>query len=428
METKLKGPSDSTHRIFSLTVNRLRRKLEYLSSTQDLSKIMWTIKGFIDNDVYIIYKARGGVLTLDPKLPLLIVSDSHGLRRLFLEFLFARKYMEGKTNLDLLLQGKIQILMLGDALHTENRSLWTNTLIDEYMKNYVHHRFYGDMPGLEKEMANGFGLVSVIMSLLRISPHFHYLKGNHDNIRNTTVDGNDKVVKFLDNPDHGEGAILKAGLESWLVKRSLKKEGIKSWEAFLDEYTELDERLRWGAYTSEDYYKIYQEWKDDLEYLKGRAGWILYNEFLAKYVQWENRLPVVAIYEGASRKIAISHSPPGDLPIRDMEEIRNRSDKVVFNFTWPNDSDARKGEYVPSILNTLFPDGGSENRRNTLYIAGHVHTDEGVEMVVEKGLVMINKPGSLVVLTVYPEREFFGVDVISSSENYEEDHRQGDIP
>ncbi len=396
----------------SSKIIQLKKKLEKLGTAQDLSKIMWTIKGFIDNDVNIIYPpTSSGFITLNPELPLLVVSDSHGLRNLFKEFLFAREYFEGRTNFELLAQGNIQILMLGDALHTENKSLWTNTLIDEYMQNYVYHKFYGDMPRLEREMAESFGLVSMIMSLLRDFPDFYYLKGNHDNIRNTTEDGNDKVVKYLDNPDHGEGAILKAGLESWLVKRSLKKEGIRTWESFLDKYAEIDERLKWGGYTLDKYFKIYDEWQENLEYLKGQGGWIFYNEFLVKYTHWENMLPIFAVYEGSNQKIAVSHAPPGKLFIKDIEMIKNRSDEAVFNFTWPNDQDAKKGEYVTNIFNLLFNKDSSVNK---LYIAGHIHTDEGIEIINERRLVLINKPGALVVLIVYPEKDLFGVDIISS--------------
>ncbi len=408
---KGKGRVFSSHQASS-GVDRLKKKLEDLSKTLNLSRIMWTIKGFIENDIHFIYPpTSGGIVTLDPELPLLIVSDSHGLRRLFREFLFSRRYNDEQTNFELLVQGKIQVLMLGDALHTENKSLWTNTLIDEYMQNYVHHKFYGDMPQLEKEMANSFGLVAMVMSSLRSFPNFYYLKGNHDNIRNTTKDGNDKVVKFLDNPDHGEGAILKAGLESWLVKRSLKKEGIRTWEAFIDEYAEFDEKLRWEDYSIDKYFKIYDEWKEDFEYLKGRGGWIFYNEFLAKYADWENSLPIFAVYEGSSQKIAVSHAPPGRLFIKDIEVIKNKSDEVVFNFTWPNDSAAKKGEYVPNIVNAVFH---GESMENKWYVAGHIHTDEGVQIMGKNHLVIINKPGSLVILIVYPGKDFFGVDMISS--------------
>ncbi len=392
---------------------RLKRKLEDLSTTQNLSKIMWTIKGFIDNDVNIIYPSSGGgIVELNPELPLIVVSDSHGLRSLFSEFLFERKYINGKTNFELLAQGKLQILMLGDAFHTENKGLWTNALIDEYMKQYVHHKFYGDMPRLEKEIANGLGLAAMIMILLSHFNDFYYLKGNHDNIRNTEEDGNRKVVKYFDNPDHGEGAMIKAALEAWLVKRSLMKEGLKSWETFLKEYEEIDEKLQQGNYTLEKFFNIYNEWQDDLQYLKGQGGWIFFNDFLVKFAHWENRLPVFAIYENSTHKIAISHAPPGALSVTDRDMIRDRSDEIVFNFTWPNDLKARRGEYVQNIFKVVF-DGDSIKKK--LYIAGHINSDEGVELFNKNHLVIINKPGNLVVLIVCPDRDLFGIDMISFS-------------
>lgn len=394
-------------------LKRLEKKLSYLCITDDLSKIMWTIKGFIDNDVHIIYpSAEGALLTLTSNIPLIIVSDSHGLRKAFHEFLFEKKYIENSTNFDLLMQGKIEILMLGDALHSENRSLWANTLIDEYMSQYVHHSFYGDMPAAEKEMADSLGLIAAIMTLLVNSPQFYYLKGNHDNIRNTTEDGNCKVVKYLDNADHGEGAILKAALESWIVRRTLKKEGLRSWESFFNEMMALDDKFRLGSYSIDKYYQIYDKWLEDLNYLKGKGGWLFYNEFLAKYSRWENLLPILALYNGSVYNLLISHAPPGNLYIKDINMIKRRTPEVVFNFTWPNDPAARRGDHVSKVCDLIL----DKRDARQLYITGHITTEEGVEIYDNNSLFIINKPGSLMVLIVWPDRELFGIDMISTTE------------
>ncbi|MBF0564300.1 MAG: hypothetical protein HQK89_03570 [Nitrospirae bacterium] len=431
------APFDTNGRIRSRKnrLDKLKGKLKELGETYNLSKIFWFIKGFIDNDVDIMYpNGEGGLLILDKHVPLLIISDSHGLRRKLLDFLFEKKYIGEKTDFQLLAEGAIQVVMLGDALHTENKALWTNCLIDEYMKQYVNHGFYGEMPNIEREMADSLGLVAMVMCMLRHFPNFHYLKGNHDNLRNTTEDGNLKVVKYLGHQDHGEGAILRAGVESWLIRRRLRQVGIRSWETFLDEYDKLHDRLAHNNYSPDEYFKIYGLWMEDFEYLKAHPGWICYNAFFAGYSNWENRLPIMAVYEGELLRVVMSHAPPGEAVIDDVQTIRSRSDKIVFNFTWPNGVNERSGLYVSRIFEVVFKDnayrdnvsndngpvaGGffgrfSDKLPDKLYVAGHINTGDGVLVVDEKRLVMIHKPGVLVVLLIYPDQRLFSVDLISS--------------
>ncbi len=390
--------------------SKLEKKILTLLTTRKLSKIIWAIKGFLDNDLNIVYpQTGGGVVNLSPELPLIIVSDLHGLRDSFATLLFKRNYFNGESNLDVLLQGKAQIVMLGDALHSENKSLWTNKLIDEYMDQYVHHHFYGPMPAAENEMLDCLGAVSAIMALLRESCCFYYLKGNHDNIGNTETDGNSKVLKYLDNHDHGEGAIFNAAIESWIVRHLLKNEGKRSWEGFIEERQKLDETLIHKASSLEVYFKLYNQWLEDLNYMKGKGGWIFYNEFVNKYSDWEKRLPLFALYKGVSHNLVLSHSPPGHLKIKSIAEIERKKAEVIFNFTWPNDKKARAGEFVQPILDLAFPDNRKES---SLYISGHINTEKGVETHHENRLMIINKPGSLVVLIVYPGRKIFGIDII----------------
>ena len=269
-------------------IERLTDKLQLLSNTENLHRIRGTIERLLDQLPESPATGRGCV-RLDPSLPVLVVSDSHGQRGALFKLLRDR-YLGGEaSNLESLVQGRLQILLLGDLMHSESKSRW-QAIEDEYVSEFASSgEDIGPTPVLDREMADCLGLAAMVMLLQKSLAGFHCLKGNHDNLLNADDLGNGKVFKYVPWP--GEGEIVR----NWTL-------------------------VRFGA------------------------------TFAGKYTGWENNLPVFAIFDDPSGglRFVASHSEP-DRPYTLME-IEKRSDEVVFGLTWSRNMGRYAPEVLENIF------------------------------------------------------------------------------
>lgn len=135
------------------------------------------------------------------QLPTIIVPDLHARWRFFQRVLDYvpdhREYwpqclgLEGLSVLDLLGRGLVNLVCVGDGLHSElHRDRWL-----EAQSHYVSGRVLG--AALEEEMAEGLGLMAMVMECkAAFSARFHFLKGNHENIMNRWAGGDRPFRKF----------------------------------------------------------------------------------------------------------------------------------------------------------------------------------------------------------------------------------------
>jgi hypothetical protein len=133
----------------------------------------------------------GGIIELDRDLPTILVSDLHGRREYFLRVL-VWKAEPGARTLDLLEAGRIQVVCLGDGLHSEGRTArrWLAAM-EEYAGGYERHE------QMDAEMREGLGVMEMVMEVkLAFPTHFHFLKGNHENITNELGAGNFPFGKY----------------------------------------------------------------------------------------------------------------------------------------------------------------------------------------------------------------------------------------
>ena len=150
----------------------------------------------------------GGLLRLHQDIPTIIIPDLHA-RRSFLMALLDSSPPDGfivgtVPVFDLLAAGKLQILCLGDGFHAESRAIrrWRSAF-KEFTGSYREHR------SMDQEMCEGLGLMEMIMLAKVAFPgHFHFLKGNHENVLNETGNGNYGFYKFVQ-----EGAMVRAYLD-----------------------------------------------------------------------------------------------------------------------------------------------------------------------------------------------------------------------
>ncbi|MFP4365324.1 MAG: hypothetical protein ACLFR1_15790 [Spirochaetia bacterium] len=133
----------------------------------------------------------GGLLDLQRDMPTIIVPDLHA-RTGFILKLCSWTPAQDKTVLELLLDTELQIVCVGDGVHSEARAAdrWQKTVL-EYAKKFKQHKH------MDEEIRESFGLMEMVMHLKSACPsHFHFLKGNHENIANEDKEGNHPFRKF----------------------------------------------------------------------------------------------------------------------------------------------------------------------------------------------------------------------------------------
>lgn len=128
-----------------------------------------------------------------PHLPTIIVPDLHGRWQFFQEILdFTPGFPGGSCDsfdgtasvAELLAAGRVNVVCVGDGLHSElHRERWQRALAE-----YERGQVLGG--ALEEEMTEGLFLMELVMQCKVAFPrNFHFLKGNHENILNQWAGG-----------------------------------------------------------------------------------------------------------------------------------------------------------------------------------------------------------------------------------------------
>jgi hypothetical protein len=140
----------------------------------------------------------GGLVCLDPDIPTAILPDLHARMDLFLAALECR-IAPGVNLVEALAAGQAQLLCLGDGFHAESRAIerWQLAL-REYRSGFRIRQ------AMDNEMIESLGLMEMVLhTKLQFPVAFHFLKGNHENIRNEEGGGNFSFYKFVQ-----EGAMV----------------------------------------------------------------------------------------------------------------------------------------------------------------------------------------------------------------------------
>jgi len=128
-----------------------------------------------------------------PLLPTIIVPDLHSRWHFFQEILDFTPNFPGDTwdsfdgtasVADLLAAGRVNVVCVGDGLHSElHRERWQRAVAE-----YEGGQVLGS--ALEEEMTEGLFLMEMVMRCKVAFPkNFHFLKGNHENILNQWAGG-----------------------------------------------------------------------------------------------------------------------------------------------------------------------------------------------------------------------------------------------
>lgn len=186
-----------------------------------------------------VLSQQGSLIRLHD-LPTIIIPDLHARRTMFMDILHAQIVegsSAGRQVFDLLQQGRINVVCVGDIVHSEDRSNWVINLDGEWTPEL-----------LDKEMVRSLGAGAMIMYLkLQFPEHFHCLRGNHDDMAGELVsfrkfvgirrDEQDEVVLVDGHPiltgDKGEPEIVR----DWVLTR-------EGWgQTFLDAWAQFERAL-----------------------------------------------------------------------------------------------------------------------------------------------------------------------------------------
>lgn len=121
-----------------------------------------------------VLAADGGLIELSD-LPAIIIPDLHA-RREMLSAILSTSLREGpyagRQIFELLQQGQIHVICVGDIVHSEERANWVINDDGEWTEEL-----------LDKEMVRSLGAATMMMHLKTQYPeHFHCLRGNHDDM------------------------------------------------------------------------------------------------------------------------------------------------------------------------------------------------------------------------------------------------------
>jgi hypothetical protein len=133
----------------------------------------------------------GGIIYLKKNIPTLIVPDIHA-RMDFILNIMLDKGPDNICNLQKLESDELQIVCVGDGVHGEKRAAkrWSQAY-KEFQSDFSKH------VNIDEEMKESFGTMEMIMEVKSNFPsNFHFLKGNHENIKNEEGGGNFPFIKF----------------------------------------------------------------------------------------------------------------------------------------------------------------------------------------------------------------------------------------
>ena len=190
--------------------------------------------------VLAVLQQETGLIQLQD-LPTIIIPDLHSRRSMLIDILCHRLEhgpYAGRQLFDLLRAALINIVCVGDIVHSEERSDWVINENGDWTPEL-----------LQKEMIRSLGAATLVMYLkMQYSAHFHCLRGNHDDITGELTKDFRKFVglKFEHGDlvfEHGRPVVTANEGESIITRNWILKRG-RGWGlAFLDLWGQFDRAL-----------------------------------------------------------------------------------------------------------------------------------------------------------------------------------------
>ncbi|PIZ85115.1 MAG: hypothetical protein COX96_00280, partial [Candidatus Omnitrophica bacterium CG_4_10_14_0_2_um_filter_44_9] len=307
-----------------------------LATIKDVNKIAGFVQSMLVRQAIVSQAPVQGVVSFKNGLPTLIIPDLHGRRLQLMNLL--TPYLSD------LQQGKLQVVFLGDYKDSEDQQKWQ--AID---KEYLTTRFAPSLrtPMMDMEMADNLGTAGIVMSMQNNLPgSVAALKGNHDNILNTSEFGNRPINKYIMSP--GEGAL-------------------------------------------------------EAEWTTNRFG----RDFAQQYVAWENRLPLLTTGPNfvASHSNPLRPYTLEQISLRSNDVVSG----LTWASNWSEEYEQSKPEakvFTKDVLKNIFGDRWLD----AYYVAGHTTPmtldNSYVKDIAQERLLVVNNPARLTGVLAQPTVEF----------------------
>lgn len=158
----------------------------------------------------------GGLVALKDDQYTILIPDLHGRYEFLQQALTVE--IEGVPLLRRIEECTAQIVCVGDGMHGEIRvkDRWKNAF-QEYIGGFVQY------DSMFEEMDENFKTMKLVMDMkINFPNQFHFLKGNHENIKDESEDGNHPFAKFA-----AEGPMTRN-----FVEKFYGTEFIEQWSQF----------------------------------------------------------------------------------------------------------------------------------------------------------------------------------------------------
>jgi len=342
-----KDHSENTKNIESIPPLRLDfESLLALSEKQELETCE-SYEASLNGAIEALKDTKGIIELKNKNVPTIVISDLHA-RRDFLMEVLSQQDKDGQSVFDLLEKGKINVVCLGDGMHSEIGKNWYIGINQEFIekdgKKYPKNTI-ADMNEYEKvmkeEMVRSLGTMKTVMELKSAFPDsFHYVRGNHDDINETIY----KFLKFFK-----ESEIEGIGGESGLVKK------------WIFEHFGLN--------------------------------------FLEKWAKFESMLPLVV----KGKDFVASHAAPLKKGVLSMEDIEEKTQKANEQLLWTdNRGIIGKKHFYPEFAQTRKNIGAE----NSIWIIGHRPVDGKFRRQFDGELIQINHSKDQLVAIFSPDSSF----------------------
>lgn len=343
-------------------------------------------------------KNVGGIVELRRGVPTVVLPDLHGRREMLLKALEQRN-PQGISILDQLKDGKINLVCLGDGMHTEDANNWIGAAA-KYKLNNGRVQYGADnkpifnaLGSLENKLKSALAAQNLDFDTFHVDDiaRLPEIKNLYDEYKKTTEKAKQELMR--------KEMVASMGLMKMIME--LKSQYPDSFQYLRGNHDDV-----MGGFV-----KYANESADVREWMRNNMG----EEFLAKWAEFEKSLPLMATGEN----LVLSHSAPGIILTREQIENRaeisrdknNRVNDAFRYLAWTDNTISPYSFGGDAIINPTLNNLGM---LNATWIIGHrpVDTNGGLYRTqFNNKLIQINNPNEPVMATIAPDGKFGPNDI-----------------
>lgn len=336
---------------------------------------------------------KDGIVTLQD-LPTIVIPDLHARRE------FLAKVMQQEINgvkvYDLLKQGKINVVCVGDGMHSTYPTNWSpsrfETVIDE--RGMRVNKRGPDGKLIPSPWGIAFELEQNVWNKTR------------EKYRNMHPQATDSEIDKLTRIDpEANAAYITRQEEAKKVNPTLHQEemtrSLGLMKIVMDLKTQFPENFYFLRGNHDDMAEVIAKYeKSGVQQSTIVKNWVIQNfgqEFLNTWAQFEGALPLVA----KGKNFVVSHAAP--LKPLTENSIKTRDNSATWQLIWSDNTETNEDELKKAVHPTLIALGMSED---TLWVIGHREPTKKYGSQLNGQLIQVNDGGEYIITYVPNDRKF----------------------